>query len=114
MPVDSRKYQLTAFFLVRHCAKIRTVSKGSPPWQGQASRRCSPKSTSGPAPNGDTSLKITLTVECSPWLFAALLALAGTFVLLASGSSDGIKNPATAAILMAALLFARLLSGPRT
>lgn len=59
-------------------------------------------------------MKIILTVECSPRLLAALLALAGaTATLLGSDSGVGVKNPATSAILMAGLLFGRLLSDPR-
>lgn len=58
-------------------------------------------------------MKITLTVEGSPQLFAALLALAGTAAALFASDGDGnLMKPAATAALVVGLLFGRLLSGP--
>lgn len=82
----------------------------------RAASRQSPAQVHHQAPRRTETLtvKITLTVECSTQLLATLLALAGTTAtLLASHGGGGLKNPAAAAMLMAGLLFGRLLSGSR-
>lgn len=91
---------------------ISIASAGSQPWQGQAPG-CRPPKHQTHAERRRPAVKITLTVEVSAGLFAALFALAGaTATLLASDGGNSLKNPAAAAVLTAGLLFGRLLPGP--